>query len=402
MFIKQTEINERLLGDPKEMGRVDAVTRYLKGIGEASLLTKKEEQVLGQQIEDRVLEMGHLVFQSKDARIVLVEILEKALLEGKFDGQLVIRGHKGRNHLSSKQYNLLIKKLSEGPTKVAKNPLDRYKLSLELTQQILRKIQKRKDAGLKVTASKYQKLEEARDRLFVAVNQLVGRNLKLVVSIAKKYHAGGMTFLDLVQEGNMGLIRACERYEWQQGYKFSTYATWWIKQSITRARMTQSRLIRLPVHIEDKLSQIRRAYQIEHQEGGGHVSMDRLAKRMKIKKAEIERLLAADVNPVSLYEPVGDTEILHFVQDETSVKPQDSAEDSILKNDVHNALKCLDPREQSILELRYGLKDGMPRTLEEVGTHFSLTRERIRQIESKILEKLARKKEIKPLKAYIQ
>jgi len=221
--------------------------------------------------------------------------------------------------------------------------------------------------------------------------QLSSGNLRLVVSIAKKYRNRGLSFLDLIQEGNTGLMRAVDKYEYRRGFKFSTYATWWIRQAITRAIADQGRTIRIPVHMIDILSKLRNMQKQMLQELGRHPSFDEMAKRSKLEVDEVRRIMDIGRHPVSLDKPVGDGEdnsFGEFVEDEGSDNPVRAANNGLLRNKIEGLLKTLTYREREIIRLRYGLGDGYTYTLEEVGRIFKVTRERVRQIEAKAVRKL--------------
>jgi len=379
----------------------DGFIQYMKVAGATRLLTREEEREIAQDIERCMDEVSRAICNSRRARKVLVSILEEALWAGKFDGQLIAKGKKGRTHLTPAKYKKLIRGLRTRTGNTKAGPLANYRVSLDLMQKIIRLTCQSKLLGKRERAE-LKFLMKKRDELFCFVNRLVWSNLKLVVSIAKNYYATGMTLLDLIQEGNLGLIKAVERFDWRRGYKFSTYATWWVKQSITRARLTQSRLIRLPVHVEDQLSRFKKIYHAEHQATGGRPPLSAIARKLRVPVAEIEKFVSADSDPLSIHSPVGDDgEFGMFIKDETLPPPEQSAESAILKKDIHKALDVLNEKERQIIALRYGLRDGVPRTLEEIGGEFRLTRERIRQIESKALAKLSRAKDIQWLKEYI-
>lgn len=399
-----TDVNELSEPSKEEKGLKigkDGFSEYLKAIGEWKILTSKEEQQLGQQIEEAMDEVNDAIFRSRRARKAIVTFLEDALRDGKFDGQLIEKGKKGRNHLSSRRLQRLIRILRGTPKVSAKNPLDLYRLSLELLQKIMA-FSKQGPIARGEEREEVRVLDAKRDRLISLIGRLAQSNLKLVVSIAKNYYAPSMTLLDLIQEGNMGLLKAAERFDYRRGYKFSTYATWWVKQAITRARMTQGRLIRLPVHLEDKLSQFKKMYRIQSQEKTGTASMEEIAKKLRTPLPEIQRLMDVDHEPLSLQAPVGDTEVQHFLSDDRAVKPEDKAEGSLLRKDIQKALEILNEKEKNILRLRYGLDDGVPKTLEEVGSVFRLTRERIRQIEVRSLAKLANTQRFHWLREYLR
>ena len=247
-----------------------------------------------------------------------------------------------------------------------------------------------------------KKIEEGDDD---AKKKLAEANLRLVVSIAKKYVGRGMQFLDLIQEGNLGLIKAVDKYDHKLGYKFSTYSTWWIRQAITRAIADQARTIRIPVHMVETINKLSRTSKTLLQELGREPSVEEIAKEMEMPIERVREVMRVAQEPVSLETPIGEEDDSHlgdFIQDENTKTPSESAMMVMLKEQIIEVLGSLNDREQKVIILRYGLEDGRQRTLEEVGQLFGVTRERIRQIESKALRKLRQKSRREKLEGYLE
>lgn len=403
----------------------DPVKMYLKQMGSIPLLTREEEISLAKRIEEAEIKFAEALFLTSFARKEAIATIDQALKE-EINVEDVVKDELERRPKLLKDLKRLlekVKKMKPGTPECAKM-LSEFKLTSSVNEQMIARIESQIDEvarldrqlTLKKTPVPRKNLEEARLKILKDLGQpvevlkkqlrsikirqsefnkakklLVEANLRLVVSIAKKYINRGLSFLDLIQEGNMGLIRAVEKFEYQRGYKFSTYATWWIRQAITRSIADQARTIRIPVHMTETINKIIRISRTFVQENGREPTPQEISAKMKLPVSKVKEIMKISQVPISLQTPIGDEGDTHFgdfIEDKKAISPAQATFQSMLKDEITGVLDTLDDRERKILELRFGIVDGTTRTLEEVGAEFNVTRERVRQIESKALRKL--------------
>jgi RNA polymerase primary sigma factor len=290
---------------------------------------------------------------------------------------------------------------------ISRIPLLRAEQEVEYARgmEIGKKARQQLNRATTLSISERNKLEQKIRDGELCRQKLIKANFRLVVSIAKKYIGRGVSFLDLIQEGNIGLIRAVEKFDYKRGFKFSTYATWWIRQAITRAIADQGRTIRVPVHMCERINKLTRVSRQLVQELGREPTPDEIAKELGTTPKKVERIIKISQRPLSLEMPVGEEQDSHlgdFIPDESTLGPTDAASHQLLREQMEEILTSLSPREGRVLQLRFGLKDGKSHTLEEVGKKFGVTRERIRQIEAKALRKLRHPSRSRKLRDYLE
>ena len=398
-FEEVAQIGDDILLDIEMMGSVsldDPVRMYLKEIGRVRLLTAKDEVELAQAIEAKPLHDAFKalsVAEEVEGRRRSVEEMLPDVIE-----RLALIKRKGQQaHIAEELLGLT--DLSRLPSLIAAAAAVRWTQANGTARPRVRAeaLEVYRLAGCRLTA--------CNERPYEAKQRLTEANLRLVVSIAKKYIGRGMSFLDLIQEGNMGLIRGVEKFDYHRGFKFSTYATWWIRQAVTRALADQARTIRVPVHMIELINKLVRVSHRLLQELGREPSNEEIGVEMGITPEKVREIVKSAQTPISLETPIGEEDDSHlgdFVDDGEAVSPADAASRTMLHLDLEDALDTLTPRERRVLQLRFGLNDGRERTLEEVGKRFGVTRERIRQIEAKAMRKLRQPSRSNKLRDYLE
>jgi len=422
----------------------DPVRMYLREMGRVSLLSAREEKLLARKMEEgkyikRVEEdwlnkNGQLPSTSDTAIALLTRLSQASDFVTALQGELelprsasvskLVSDAKLRNAIDNEIQQQLAKEVSQktatDPGEVERAlkdlslliaiiPADLFQLignkcSFQELNSLLSNPELRKTAEL-LEPRLREYWEHVKAEGVKAQRHLIEANLRLVVSIAKKYIGRGMSLLDLIQEGNIGLIRAVEKFDYRKGYKFSTYATWWIRQAITRDIADKARTIRIPVHMVETINKLIRTSRRLSQEYGREPTSEEIARGMGIFPEKVREIIKISQEPVSLEMPIGEEEDSHlgdFIEDRSTMPPVEAASLNLLKDQVEEVLSTLTPRERRVLQLRFGLEDGRSRTLEEVGKEFGVTRERIRQIEAKALRKLRHPSRSKKLKDYLE
>jgi len=418
----------------------DPVKMYLRQMGQIPLLTREQEITLAEQIKSAEEKFRNIVLAPKSIKQYLLEMFDEAYEKNISLDEILnidltanysvvkrktsfllqrLRRAKNREKIFevSKRLNLatsvvedLAKRLKEEYQDVEK--IDRHfstkkrmgKAMRQMLNKKRRKIEEAYGGKFYIIKVWHREIRSSEAKFLKAKKELVAANLRLVVSIAKKYTNRGLSFLDLIQEGNIGLMKAVDKFEYKRGYKFSTYATWWIRQAITRSIADQSRTIRIPVHMTETINKLIRVSRALVQDTGREPTPEEIAQAMRIPVSKVRGILKIAQEPISLQTPVGDegdTNFGDFIEDKRAVSPANATAYTMLKEQMDDVLSTLTEREKKVLRLRFGIGDGYPRTLEEVGAVFKVTRERVRQIEAKALKKLRHPIRARKLKGFL-
>jgi RNA polymerase primary sigma factor len=408
MSILEANIEEmEEVEEVEEVEELDPVFLLMQKAGSQGYLTNEDILEAFPEAEDNIDQLEEVFIFLQEAGIEIEEepaesedemLKEAELLEGQEEGENEEDLFDLSGISSDDTVGLYLKEMARVPLLSTEEEVRLAKL-LERGQKAQRQLEQNGQ-----NPTEREKLLTAMEEGKVARDHLIEANTRLVVSIAKKYMGRGVPFLDLIQEGNLGLMKAVEKFDYRRGYRFSTYATWWIRQTITRAIADQGRTIRVPVHMSDRIRRLYKAARQLEQEQGRKPTPEEIAEEIEMEPRKVQWMLKVSWRPLSLEQPVGeeeDSELGSFIEDEGTPTPTQSAYDNLLREKVEEVLATLTPREARILRLRFGLQNGRSYTLEEVGQKFGLTRERIRQIEGKALRRLRHPRRSRQLRDYL-